>query len=855
MDISEQRSQNADSKEPQTSPRKRARVSDKGAFDFKISDQHALIQSLLRLDPILQFLTKATGKPLVPLDMLLGAIPGSPSMSQQILESIPEIAQRGILQLDGEMSKATVTGAYVKIGFPSPPSMQLSPELQQNSKAVGTLHASTKSAAKRRLAALKRSLKESPEALCLAAGTTVNIVEENIAPYNPELESPPRNYVVAYQENEFHSGQEGDCAVSEIEKEARHALHDMFQFKLMNQNKSRDIDSTGLTVQHVLPKQAAYAGSNLHRKAVYCTLSSEILANVPATLLDAFNLERHANSESIFRNHRKLYNHQAAAIESAMKDIHTLVCTGTGSGKSLCFLIPVMVAAMTNRETSLLLFPTKALAQDQMSKLTDMIAENPKLRDKVKPGIIDGDVSHPNRSSIAKNCNIILTNPDTLHAAILPGWKGIYKNLLGTIKYIVIDEAHMYDGVFGAHIAMVLARLVRICAVCAGSSNKSRMPTFIACSATMSNPEQHFRMICPIALSSPVTVLTQNDDGSPRASKHFFVWNPPIMSANGVSTGRVMAPNSKSKSCEVVETKNVDKANSSLQNLQEVDGIVLLGEGGIDYTEAKHSTITGNSSNGEMQFQRRHSADETALLLARAVASSVRCIAFCKTRSLVEWVYERTIQALNSDPATVALVKKVESYRGGYTVETRRMIEQRLFNGELTGVVGTSALELGVDIGGIDLTLHCGYPTSFASLLQQAGRAGRGAGKLHVPSLAVIVSFNSPSEQHLWSYPRNLLSRGLSFPISIPINASLVREHLLCAGAEYPLTGQFPVTILFETIRNKDSIIALSDYELFGSQAVFVEAIASLKSTGLMKEVSQQTASGNIVTFKTHPVS
>ena len=138
---------------------------------------------------------------------------------------------------------------------------------------------------------------------------------------------------------------------------------------------------------------------------------------------------------------------------------------------------------------------------------------------------------------------------------------------------------------------------------------------------------------------------------------------------------------------------------------------------------------------------------------------------------------------------------------------------------------------------------------------QQAGRAGRGAGKLHVPSLAVIVSFNSPSEQHLWSYPRKLLSRGLSFPISIPINASLVREHLLCAGAEYPLTGQFPVTILFETIRNKDSIIALSDYELFGSQAVFVEAIASLKSTGLMKEVSQQTASGNIVTFKTHPVS
>ena len=145
-------------------------------------------------------------------------------------------------------------------------------------------------------------------------------------------------------------------------------------------------------------------------------------------------------------------------------------------------------------------------------------------------------------------------------------------------------------------------------------------------------------------------------------------------------------------------------------------------------------------------IHRTHAADETARVLAQAVKVGIRCIAFCKTRMLAEWVYERCVSNLRSDSATTELSKRVEVYRGGYSASIRRDIENRLFQNELFGVVATSALELGVDIGGIDLTLHCGYPGSISSLMQQAGRAGRGGVK-DMSSFSIMICFNSPSEQ------------------------------------------------------------------------------------------------------------
>ena len=251
-------------------------------------------------------------------------------------------------------------------------------------------------------------------------------------------------------------------------------------------------------------------------------------------------------------------------------------------------------------------------------------------------------------------------------------------------------------------------------------------------------------------------------------------------------------------------------------------------------------------------MHRRHAADETARLLAAAVRNGVRCIAFCKTRSLCEWVYERCVSELRS--TSLSLSKKVESYRGGYAAEARRSIEKRLFKEELLAVVATSALELGVDIGGIDLTLHCGYPGSISSLMQQSGRAGRG-GK---PSASVMICFSSPSEQHFWRFPKTLLTTGLDAPPAVPVNAGLLQNHLLCAGEEHALVGENSITTLLTSERSKPVRCSnLIDRTLF-SGSLYDECIEKLLKDRLITagKVTISDANGKeeiITTYSTHP--
>lgn len=303
---------------------------------------------------------------------------------------------------------------------------------------------------------------------------------------------------------------------------------------------------------------------------------------------------------------------------------------------------------------------------------------------------------------------------------------------------------------------------------------------------------------------------------------------------NGLSTGQVTRTGTPRKVKQQTLSSNQDDCENIVDS-------------------SKPRTSNGN------EFYRRFAADECALLLACAISNNIRCIAFCKTRSLVEWVYERTVAKLRSKPETRHLSSRVESYRGGYSHEVRRGTVQRLFQNQLLGVVGTSALELGVDVGGIDITLHCGYPSSINSLLQQAGRAGRGAARLHVASLSIMVCFNSPSEQHLWRYPKSLLHRGRSIPPSLPVNEGLVQGHMLCAGKEFPLTGDFPATALLgwnEEEHEPNSQI-MSDRALFGSTEMYNDALESLLRSGsLVKELVPVPAENetNIEVFKTHPV-
>jgi DEAD/DEAH box helicase domain-containing protein len=553
----------------------------------------------------------------------------------------------------------------------------------------------------------------------------------------------------------------------------------------------------------------------------------------------------------------------------------------------LCFLLPVLTAAYTSDRTSLILYPTKALAQDQFSKLQALLQtdNNADLAERIRPATLDGDCPHSKRVDIAERANVILTNPDTLHAAILPAWRTMYGSMLARLKFIVIDEAHYYEGIFGAHVAMILSRLMRVSQAAASRYNqglfgdnndesRSSLPIFVAASATLPWPEQHFRRLCPISPKATVRVLSAKEDGSPRSEKHFFVWNPPILNSNGTCTGIVTFPRPK-KAPPGDKTFSVGGGISSISSIGAVGkkrprdespgnngrvvpvaslATTVSAPGNDQPAVARGKRTKARQKHGEVKFHRRHSADETALLLARAVVSGIRCIAFCKTRNLVEWVYERALTCLGNDPRTAHLTSKVESYRGGYSMIERRQIEKRLFQNELLGVVGTNALELGVDIGGIDLTLHCGYPSSYASLLQQAGRAGRGGARLDVPSCAVVVCFNSPSEQHIWRHPKSLLACGVSAPNTIPINSGLVQGHLLCASEEYPLTGAYPITIIQQARESDQERGALlNDHALFGGKDIYDEALEVLRSTGSVMAETIAALGSTMTLFKAHP--
>ena len=715
----------------------------------------------------------------------------------------------------------------IRVGFPLPSNhfttIQPGNDTPQIIQKPG-LHGSTKSAAKRRLAALKRSFKKDKEdkkktqtrnnnksksfkendkttlepSTCSSmqkqSAAAANSEEDKVVStssqcstasrgLNPDLlngmvhKEKYQEYNVKHQQDRMKQELNGDT------KEGRDALMELETFfsnkKTMLLQLQEDTDGTQDAAtstkeekeSFILPKQASFAGSQKARCCKYGYLSDDIRNRIPNVLRDVLGIQLSKDGQeeakslafTKFNNEkdatrRKLYSHQATSIESSMNGIHTLVCTGTGSGKSLCFLIPilsdVMVCDLKQHDssrndsiagggilascTALIMFPTKALAQDQLTKLLHIIKSHDQLGKCIRPGIIDGDTPHADRDAIAKNCNILLTNPDTLHAAILPGWKGIYRNWLAKLKYIVIDEVHTYEGSFGAHVSLVLSRLSRISFVAkcttilqshSSVNQHKKGPVFIGCSATIGHPEDHFRLLCPIPAHSPVRVVSSEEDGSPCASKHFFVWNPPLMDSSGNSIKKI----------------NISRKRDG----DNEKGLFQKGDESFQSKRKRKRNMKQNDVeplSDHMLIKRIHAADETARLLAHAVKSGIRCIAFCKTRMLAEWVYERCIACLQIDKETTSLTSKVEIYRGGYSASIRRNIECRLFRNELCGVVGTSALELGVDIGGIDLTLHCGYPGSICSLMQQAGRAGRGSSK-NGSSFSIMICFSSPSEQ------------------------------------------------------------------------------------------------------------
>jgi DEAD/DEAH box helicase domain-containing protein len=357
------------------------------------------------------------------------------------------------------------------------------------------------------------------------------------------------------------------------------------------------------------------------------------------------------------RNIDKLYRHQAEAIEHVLKGEDVVVVTPTASGKTLCYNIPVLDRIM--REPSaraLYLFPTKALSQDQLAELYGLIQE---IDVDIKTYTFDGDTPQTARRLIRSAGHIVVTNPDMLHAGILPHhtkWIKLFENL----EYVVIDEVHHYRGVFGSHLANVIKRLLRICRFY-GSN-----PTFICCSATIANPGELTQRI----IGRKVALVDNN--GAPSGERHFILYNPPVI-------------------------------NKQL---------------GI----------------------RKSAVNEASWLASTFLKHKIQTIVFAHFRLYVEVLLTYLQRELKG---TFGRGISIAGYRGGYLPNERRRIEAGLRDGSITGVVSTNALELGVDIGHLDVSIIVGYPGSIASLWQQAGRAGRRSSYQPVPLCRLPLHFRS----------------------------------------------------------------------------------------------------------------
>jgi DEAD/DEAH box helicase domain-containing protein len=408
-----------------------------------------------------------------------------------------------------------------------------------------------------------------------------------------------------------------------------------------------------------------------------------------------------------------LWSHQREAADLAHDGSDVVISTGTASGKSLGYLLPVLsalvdgAAAPSGRgATALYLSPTKALAADQMARLTALAI--PGLR----AATYDGDTPPDERRWIRDHSQYVMTNPDLMHYSLLPGHER-WAPFLRSLRYVVIDECHVYRGVFGSHLAVLMRRLRRVAARYGAS------PTFILASATVADPEAQAGAL----IGMPVRPVTL--DGSPRESMTFGLWEPGLIRGGS--------------------RDNVD----------------------VDKPGAPH---------------RRSAVAETADLLAGLVLDGVQTVAFARSRAGVEAVAASARRSLREvDPALEAAVA---AYRGGYLPEERRELEQRLRSGELRGLAATNALELGIDVSGLDAVLLAGWPGTRASLWQQAGRAGRTGSR----SLAILVAGDDPLDTYLVHHPEALFDRPVEAAVLDPQNPYILAPHLAAAAAELPLT-------------------------------------------------------------------
>nr|WP_246086112.1 DEAD/DEAH box helicase [Pseudonocardia hydrocarbonoxydans] len=395
------------------------------------------------------------------------------------------------------------------------------------------------------------------------------------------------------------------------------------------------------------------------------------------------------------------WSHQAEAASLAHAGRDVVVATGTASGKSLAYQLPVLSRlAVDPRATALYLAPTKALAADQLRALAELGVAG------VRAAALDGDTPMEERDWVRAHSRWVFSNPDMLHRSVLPR-HGRWATFLRRLHVVVVDECHTYRGVFGSHVALLLRRLLRVAA------RYGARPTLVLASATVAEPAEFASRLTGRAVTA-VTV-----DASPHAGRTVALWEPPLRPE-------------------------------------------VVGENG--------ATV------------RRPAGAEAARMLADLVVEGARTLAFVRSRRGAELTAlgaQRLLAEVDPD-----LVARVAAYRGGYLPEERRALEAALASGALLGVATTNALELGVDIVGLDAVVVAGFPGTRASFWQQAGRAGRAADS----ALVVLVARDDPMDTYLVHHPQALLGAPVEGCVLDPANPYVLAPQLVCAAAELPLT-------------------------------------------------------------------
>ncbi len=451
----------------------------------------------------------------------------------------------------------------------------------------------------------------------------------------------------------------------------------------------------------------------------------------------------------------QIYSHQEEAMCRILEGKNVVISTGVASGKSLCYQLPILDAILRDPQSrALLIYPTKALAQDQAKKLQEMASQLCSMEKvRIVSGIYDGDTPTQDRSRIRSKAQIIFSNPDMLHLGILPN-HSMWTAFLSHLKYVVIDEVHYYRGVFGSHFANVLRRLLRICKV------YGIKPVFICTSATLANAGEFASEL----LDQEVILIDR--DGSMSPKRINLIYNPPLV-------------------------------NSDL---------------GI----------------------RRSTLAESASLARLLLKHPLQGILFSVTRRSVEML----LLAVGNEYR-----ERVAAYRSGYLPEKRRKIEQDLRSGTLSLVISTNALELGIDIGGLDVAIISGYPGTISAVRQESGRAGR----KDRPALSILLTGANPLDQYICRHPDYLWENNPEHALIDPNNTEIMLRHLHCAVSEMAFRededfGSVPAVALWGPfgILEEDGLIRKHGNKYVGIAGQYPAADVSLRNASTQFQIMAQ---------------